>query len=70
MATHSGILTWRIPWTVEPRGQRSVGSQSPTPLSTPHIIAIQFNSANFITLWEMQDRGHVLILSLQGLPFK
>ena len=23
MATHSGILAWRIPWTEEPGGQRS-----------------------------------------------
>ena len=24
MATHSSILAWRIPWTVEPHGQRSL----------------------------------------------
>ena len=27
MATHSSILAWRIPWTEEPGGLRSVGSQ-------------------------------------------
>ena len=27
MATHSSILAWRIPWTEEPGGPRSVGSQ-------------------------------------------
>ena len=27
MATHSGILVWRIPWTEEPGGVRSIGSQ-------------------------------------------
>ena len=27
MATHSSILAWRIPWTEEPGGQRSMGSQ-------------------------------------------
>ena len=27
MAIHSSILTWRIPWTEEPRGQQSIGSQ-------------------------------------------
>ena len=27
MATHSGILAWRIPWTEEPGGQQSIGSQ-------------------------------------------
>ena len=28
MATHSSILTWRIPWMEEPGGQQSMGSQS------------------------------------------
>ena len=28
MATHSGILAWRISWTEEPGGLRSVGPQS------------------------------------------
>ena len=27
MATHSSILVWRIPWTEEPGGLRSMGSQ-------------------------------------------
>ena len=27
MATHSGTLAWRIPWTEEPGGLQSVGSQ-------------------------------------------
>ena len=27
MATHSNILAWRIPWTEEPRGLQSIGSQ-------------------------------------------
>ena len=25
MATHSSILTWRIPWTEEPAGLQSIG---------------------------------------------
>ena len=28
MATHSGILAWRIPWTEEPGGLQSIGLQS------------------------------------------
>ena len=28
MATHSRILAWRIPWTEEPRGLQSTGSQT------------------------------------------
>ena len=27
MATHSGILAWRIPWTEGPGGLQSIGSQ-------------------------------------------
>ena len=34
MATHSSILAWEIPWTVEPGGPQSMGSQSQTQLST------------------------------------
>ena len=29
MATHSSILTWRIPWTEEPGGLQSLGSVVP-----------------------------------------
>ena len=34
MATYSSILGWRIPWTEEPGGLPSMGSQSQTRLST------------------------------------
>ena len=27
MPTHSSFLAWRIPWTQEPRGRRSMASQ-------------------------------------------
>ena len=27
MAAHSGVLAWRIPWTGEPGGLQSMGSQ-------------------------------------------
>ena len=33
MGTHSSILAWRIPWTEEPGGLKSMGSQSQTELS-------------------------------------
>ena len=32
MATCSSILAWRIPWTGEPEGLQSIGSQSYTQL--------------------------------------
>ena len=35
METHSSILAWRTPWTEEPGGLQSVGSQSWTQLKRP-----------------------------------
>ena len=32
LATHSSILAWRIPWTEEPGGLRSIALQSQTQL--------------------------------------
>ena len=29
MATHSSILAWEMPWTVEPGGLQSMGSEEP-----------------------------------------
>ena len=37
MATHSSILAWRIPWTEEPGGLRSMGLQSWKWLSNWHV---------------------------------
>ena len=34
MATHFNILAWEIPWTEEPGGLQSMGSQSQTQLTT------------------------------------
>ena len=36
MATHCSILAWRIPWTEEPVGLRSMESQSQIQLSDSH----------------------------------
>ena len=33
IAAHSSILAWEIPWTEEPGGLHSMGSQSQTGLS-------------------------------------
>ena len=35
--THSSILAWRIPWTEEPGGLQSMGSQSQTRRSMSRI---------------------------------
>ena len=37
MATHSSVLAWRIPWTEEPGGLQSTGSQESD--TTEHISA-------------------------------
>ena len=36
MATHSSVLAWRIPWTEEPGGLWSIGSQRDTTEVTQH----------------------------------
>ena len=48
MATHSSILAWRIPWTEEPGGLQSTGSQSRTRLSefTHYVIALGVQAAS------------------------
>ena len=44
IATHSGILAWRIPWTEESGGLQSMGLHSQTGLkglSTAHLQALR-----------------------------
>ena len=39
MAIHSSILAWRIPWTEDPDGLQSIGSQeSDTTEVTKHVV--------------------------------
>ena len=42
MATHCSILAWEIPWTEEPGGLQSVGSQSQTRLNDKTTTATTF----------------------------
>ena len=39
-ATHSSILAWRIPWTEEPGGLQSLGSESDTTEHSAHIRSL------------------------------
>ena len=39
---HSSILAWRIPWTKEPGGLQSMGSQCRTRLSNQHFLEHRF----------------------------
>ena len=42
MTMHSSILAWRIPWTEEPGGLQSMGSQSQTRLSDLTLLLYRF----------------------------
>ena len=42
MATHSRILAWILPWTGEPGGLQSMGSQSWIQLSTHSHLHISY----------------------------
>ena len=46
MATHSSILAWRIPWTDEPSGQQSMGSQRVRHDQETNISQIPFHGKN------------------------
>ena len=41
MATHSSILGWRIPWTEEPGGPQSMGSQESDTTKHKHTLLLQ-----------------------------
>ena len=43
MATHYSILTWRIPWSEEPGGLKSMGSQT-----VRHVGETQFSSVQLL----------------------
>ena len=46
-ATHFSILAWRIPWTEEPGGLQSTGSQSWTRLSDFTFTLLSLSLINF-----------------------
>ena len=51
MATHSSTLVWRIPWTEEPGGLQSVGSQRVGhDLATEHNICRIFLQVYYKTV--------------------
>ena len=61
VATHSSILAWRIPWTEEPGGLQSMGSQESDTTE-------QLNHLQLSTRWA--DKGVSLLQRLQALPWK
>ena len=71
MATHSSILTWKVPWTDEPGGLQSVGLQSQTWLSM-HIASkviidtVGLISTIFVTVFSLLPLFFVLIFIFQS----
>ena len=56
MATHSSILTWKIPWTEEPGGLQSMGCKESDTTEHSHMhihqqvyFKISMNSSDAIT---------------------
>ena len=71
MATHSSVLAWEVPWTEEPGGLQSMGSQrAGYDLATAHACTM------CQTVWEalryllptlsLQPLGSILISSFTG----
>ena len=52
MATHSSVLAWRIPWTEEPGGLQSIGSQR-----VGHDLATKQQQALSLQGWEHHNEG-------------
>ena len=55
MATHSSILAWEIPWTEEPGGLPSMGSQSQTRLSIQTHIYTQASFLEWRLMKEVRE---------------
>ena len=70
MATHSGILAWRIPWTEKPGGLQSMGSQSQTRLkqlgSNSKLTKLyplnmcSFQYVNYVNKAALNMKGNIL----------
>ena len=55
MATYSSILIWRTPWTEEPGGLQSIGSQrvgcNCSDLAPTHTIFLDFTYMHYFTVF-------------------
>ena len=61
MATHSSVLAWRIPWTEEPGGLLSMGSQSRTQLKqlSTHVCILREGNGNPLQCSCLEQRSLV-----------
>ena len=72
MATHSSIIAWRIPWTEEPGGPQSMGSQSWTRLSNftslhfTLIPACNSSSPAFLVMWQQTHALEPVLCNKRG----
>ena len=57
MATHSSILAWRIPWTEEPGGVQSIGSQrvGHDEATSLHYIPIRMSKSRPLTTQNVSE---------------
>ena len=74
MATHRSVLAWEIPWTEEPGGPRSMGSQRagqsrtrPSDSAHMHFFSLS-HPCSFLSLvlGEMGEDGEVSMQDLLG----
>ena len=54
MVTHVSILAWRIPWTEEPGGLQSMGSQESD--MTEQLSTAQHRAFNALKMWSSLGR--------------
>ena len=68
--THSSTLAWEIPWTEEPDGLQSMGSQRVGHyLATKQQLLIQYDLLlnNYLSKDFISKQGHILHLEERGL---
>ena len=63
MATHSSILAWRIPWTEEPGGLRSMGSTEHASVSSQQGSRFMLRSRRQKCGWKGWSGGRGISLS-------
>ena len=76
MATRSSILAWRIPWTEEPGGLQSIGSQSVGHnWATKHALLIsnflqELFKVSVLPFLLLHDRSQHSAISIQMVTFR
>ena len=70
MATHSRILAWKIPWTEEPCGLQSMGSQSWTQLKHLSTYACRVLHGSFSICYDEQQHSRERLRGQPGPHYK